>query len=148
MLTLGWKKLSEKQYIRSHLSISQPREGGPCLTLRLPGATLAQGCLDQTVGDKASPASGWGCAGPQRVQEPMQSPWRQAICLWGRGEGRGAQDHSRVQSRTVTQGWWRQAICPMGGRPSALWGGGEGGEPSLGEATEAKPGRGRDRGVK
>ena len=27
-------------------------------------------------------------------------------------------------------------------------GAGKGGEPSLGEATEAKPGRGRDRGVK
>ena len=90
---------------------------GPCLTLRLPGATPAQGCLAQTVGEKASPASGaGGCAGPQRLQEPMQSLWRQAICPLGGGEGRGAQDHRRVQSRTVTQSWWRQAICPLGER--------------------------------
>lgn len=60
MITLGWKKLSEKQYIQSHLSISQTRKRGPCLILRLPGAMLTQGGLDQTARDEASPAAGRG----------------------------------------------------------------------------------------
>ena len=98
MVTLGWRKLSEKQYIRSHLSISQTREKGPCLTLRLPAATLAQGCLDQTAGDKASPVSRWGGAGPQRVQEPMQSSWRQAICPVGAGAGKAGERRTTGES--------------------------------------------------
>lgn len=89
---------------------------GPCLALRLPGATPAQGCLAQTVGDKASPASGGGAQDHRDSRSPCRACGGRPSALCGGGEGRGAQDHSRVQSRTVTQSWWRQAICPLGER--------------------------------
>ena len=49
-------------------------------------------------------------------RSPCRACGGRPSALCGGGEGRGAQDHSRVQSRTVTQSWWRQAICPLGER--------------------------------
>lgn len=71
----------------------------------------------------------------------MQSLWRQAICPlrgWGR-EGRTGPQQSPEPDGDAE-------LVEAGHLPSE--GAGKGGEPSLGEATEAKPGRGRDRGVK
>lgn len=113
---------------------------GPCLALRLPGATPAQGCLAQTVGDKASPASGG-------VRRTTETPGAHAEPVeaghlpsggWGR-EGRTGPQQSPEPDGDAE-------LVEAGHLPSG--GAGKGGEPSLGEATEAKPGRGRDRGVK
>ena len=140
MLTLGWKKLSEKQYIRSHVSISQTREGALVWPSGYLEQLLHKGAWPRLLETKQALHPG-GCAGPQRLQEPMQSLWRQAICpLWGWGrEGRTGPQQSPEPDGDAE-------LVEAGHLPSG--GAGKGGEPSLGEATEAKPGRGRDRGVK
>ena len=60
---------------------------GPCLTLRLPGATPAQGCLAQTVGDKASPASGGGAQDHRDSRSPCRACGGRPSALWGVGKG-------------------------------------------------------------
>ena len=70
---------------------------GPCLALRLPGATPAQGCLAQTVGDKASPASG-------RVRRTTETPGAhaepvEAGHLPSVGVGKGGAHRTTVESR-------------------------------------------------
>ena len=88
----------------------------------------------------------------------MQSLWRQAICPlrgWGR-EGRTGPQQSPEpdgDAELVEAGHLPSGGAGKGGEPSlgeaTAWLSLSGlPEPSLGEATEAKPGRGRDRGVK
>ena len=91
----------------------------------------------------------------QELQERVRGGWgrRERGGEEGEGWGEGGEEGRRGWGREGRTGPQQSPepdgdaeLVEAGHLPSG--GAGKGGEPSLGEATEAKPGRGRDRGVK